>query len=597
MRKYIYFITLLGVLGWMTSCNDDFLERAPLVNLSDANFWQSENDLQIYVNNLYNQGGLLPRYDAYYIVGPYTDDALNGSDTYIQLNYNRRMNGENTLPASGGGWAAGDWSLLRDINYFMDHYQTVSESWDKVKPYVGEALFFRSIFYFNKLRSFGDVPWASSTVGMESKILYEARLPRNQVTDSIMHDLDLAVEYLPARGNGSWTGRITKEVALALQARIALYEGTWERYHAKKNTPFKVNDSDGANFIQKAADVSGALITLAETNGYPALDNANVENGYWRLFNQLDYSSHKEVLLWRKYSIAEGLFHHWAGYSANGQAKGITKSMIDSYLCVDGKPISVSPLYKGDKDLKSVVADRDPRLNQTIYVDDGFHLIWSEPRMEFATPTFESGQEGVSVTGYQLYKGHNSDYTNTQQQFETGCIYFRYAETLLIHAEAKAELGTITQPDIDKTINALRLRVGMDQGLLNINNITTDPYWEFSGLSPLLQEIRRERKVELGCEGFRTDDIFRWAAVDELMFGKRPLGGVKKQWENYPGASELFLSAVEKLNVNEDGYIDPYKDFDIMDAGYQFNLNRDYLSPIPTNELVLNPQLKQNPGW
>jgi hypothetical protein len=588
------------VLAGMFSCNDEFLERAPLTSLSDASFWNTANDLKIYVNNFYNQSGLLPRYDGWFIVGPYSDDMLNGSDTYIPLNYNTRMNGQSTLPSSGGGWSSGDWYLLRDLNYFMDNYSSVNAPWDNVKSYLGELLFFRSIFYFNKLRTFGDVPWASTTVTMDSELLFSPRLPRNQVTDSIMRDLDLAVDYLSARGNGSWTGRITKETALALKARIALYEGTWERYHAKKNTPFKVSGSDGTKFLQQAAEAAGALIALAEANGYPALDNIGVENGYWLLFNQKDYSNHKEVLLWRKYSATEGLFHHWIGASSDGNASGITKNLIDSYLCTDGKPIAVSSLYQGDKDLRTVVTNRDPRLNQLIYVDDGEHLLWDNPKQMFTTPTFESNYyNDKSVTGYMMWKGHSGDYAEflNGNNSTTGCIYFRYAETLLIYAEAKAELGTITQGDIDKTVNALRKRVGMDNGLLDMTNITTDPNWEFADLSPLLQEIRRERKVELACEGFRVDDIFRWAAADELIVGKRPLGAILKQWENYPGASEQFQDAVAIMPVNSEGYIDPYKAFSIMDGGYQFNPGRDYLSPIPTDQIVLNPNLTQNPGW
>ncbi|MDR1456348.1 MAG: RagB/SusD family nutrient uptake outer membrane protein, partial [Tannerella sp.] len=511
----------------------------------------------------------------------------------------RRLYGENTLPASGGGWSSGDWGLLRDIIYVLDHYQAVAAPWENICPYVGEALFFRAIFYFGKLRNFGDVPWSSTTVDMDSETLFAPRMPRNQVADSILHDLDLAVEYLPARGGGSWTGRVTKETALALQARIALYEGTWERYHGVKNTQFKVAGSDGAKFIRKAADAAGALIALAEVNGYPALDNAGVENGYWFLFNQKDYANHREVLLWRKYSVAEGQYHRWINYTSNGGGRGITKSMVDSYLCTDGKPIAGNPLYQGDQDLKSLVANRDPRLNQTIQVDDGRHLVWMEPEVLFTTPSFGSLNESKSVTGYQLYKGHTADYAEQQAGVNStsGQIYFRYAETLLIYAEAKAELGTVTQTDIDKTVNALRRRVGMDGGLLDIGSITTDPNWEFAGLSPVLQEIRRERKVELACEGFRVDDIFRWAAADELIAGKRPLGAVKKQWENYPDASVVFLDAVAILPVNAEGYIDPYKDYGVLDAGFRFNLGRDYLSPIPTTEIVLNPNLTQNPGW
>jgi hypothetical protein len=275
--------------------------------------------------------------------------------------------------------------------------------------------------------------------------------------------------------------------------------------------------------------------------------------------------------------------------------------MVDSYLCLDGKPISVSSMYQGDRTLKSLVANRDPRLNQTIMVDDGKHVLWEDnnPPTVFTVPLFVQCPDNSS-TGYHQGKGfvpNYADYAVTGWGSLQGIIYFRYAEVLLIYAEAKAELGTITQADIDKTVNALRKRVGMDNGLLDIGNITTDPNWEFANLSPILQEIRRERKVELACEGYRLDDIFRWAAADELIRGKRPLGAVLEQWYNYPDATPAFLEAVAKLPVDSDGYMDPYRDFSAMDSGYQFNLDRDYLSPIPTNEILLNPNLTQNPGW
>ncbi|MDR1719049.1 MAG: RagB/SusD family nutrient uptake outer membrane protein [Dysgonamonadaceae bacterium] len=581
----------------LTSCSDDYLERAPLVELSDANFWKTTNDLKIYVNNFYNQEGLLSRFYVHWYESPYTFDAIDGSDTYIMADYNGRLNGENTLPSSGGGWSSSDWSLLRNINYFMDHYQQVDGAWDVVKQYVGEALFFRSIFYFKKLVTFGDVPWVSTTLYQNSPELFDPRMPRNQVTDSILYDLDLAIDYLPARAAGGWTGRVTKETALALQARVALYEGTWERYHAKKNTPFKVNGSDGTKFIQKAADAAGNLMQLADENGFPALANTGVDYGYWLLFNQKDYSNNKEVLLWRKYSLAEEQVQHWVVGHAYGM--GITKTMIESYLCTDGKPIAVSPLYQGDKDLRTVVANRDPRLNQTIQVNDSVHIVYNEPNLTYFTEPRFGVSTQTSVTGYQRYKGHTADYQEiyvSNEQSTSGAIYFRYGETLLIYAEAKAELGTITQADIDITVNALRKRAGMP-AMLDINNITPDPNWDFTGISPLLQEIRRERKVEMACENMRLNDIFRWAAADEVIVGKRPLGALRKQWEIPDEETGEIPERIATLPINAQGYIDCYKNSPALDNGYRFNVNRDYLMPIPTEQLVLNPALLQNPGW
>lgn len=594
--KFKLYTIAASLLLLLSSCNDDFLERSPIVNISDANFWKTANDLELYANNFYNRNDLLNSYGDWGSIGPYGIDADNGTDTQVAYNYNTRMNGEATNPTSGGGWAVNDWATLRNINYFMANYNKVDAPWDQVKVYVGESLFFRSLFYFGKLKTFGDLPWITSTLDNTSSILYEGRLPRNQVVDSIMLDLDKAIEYLPERGP-SYTGRLTKEVALLLQARIALYEGTWEKYHGIKNTPFKVVNSDGTKFIQKAAEASNALITLAESNGNTKLADCTGEAGYTNLFNQRDYSSNKEVLLWRKYSVNDGQYTRWGAYYY-GAGRGLTKGLIDSYLCTDGKPISVSDKYQGDKTLKNVVANRDPRLNQTIFVDDGKHILFTDNNTFFATPGFEGVIANSCPTGYQLYKGFNTNYTECiNQQSTIGTIYFRYAEALLIYAEAKAELGTITQMDIDRTINALRSRVGMNEGLLNMNNIVTDPNWEFKNINPLLNEIRRERKVEFACEGFRRDDIFRWAVVDEVMVGKKPKGAVKSQWENYPNTTDAFVEAWSVLGEDERGYIDPFKSYPAMDNGYRFNLGRDYLQPLPTNELTLNPELGQNPGW
>lgn len=606
MKPYKYLmIAITWALIGLTGCNDDFLDRGPLSKINDALFWRTPNDLEIYINNLYSENGLLPNYNSSYydVIGPYTLDAKDGSDLLVEIEYNKRNNGEYTLPTSGGGWQTSDWAILRNINYFMAHYQNVEVEFSKVSQYVGEALFFRSLFYFYKLKRFGPLPWSSRLIDPDSEELFSSRLPRNELVDSILLDLDHAIQYLPARGNGSWTGRVTKETAFALQARIALFEGTWEKYHGLKNTPFQVKNGDrGVHFLEKAVAAADSLMTMSTANGYPALDNIGQPDGYWNLFNQKDYSASKEVLFWRKYSTeADQLFNRWINISYTGAGIGITKRLVDQYLCTDGKPIYLSPgtenpLYQGDDSLTRVVRNRDPRLNQTICVPDGKHYRW-KPDNYFEKPMIVAVLDTRCVTGYQMYKGHSGDKTEYDNRKGTnGCIYFRYGEILLIYAEAKAELGTITQGDIDKTINALRQRAGMP-GLLNINDITDDPNWLYetngpAAVSPLIQEIRRERTVELACEGFRLDDIFRWAVADKLLAGYRPKGAKLSQWP------DIQASPPEYVAEDQDGYLDPYRQFAPMDDGYQFNINRDYLYPIPTNELTLNPALRpQNPGW
>ena len=639
--KTFKYIGTFALLLFLASCNDEFMERVPLDKISDGSYWKSPNDLKLYVNNFYGRNDLLALENGWGSIGPYGWDADGGSDTQIKYNYNTRMNGESTVPDDGNGWGDGDWATLRSINYFMDNYKAVeaATSFDLVKQYLGEALFFRSIFYFAKLRRYGDLPWIASVVGTDSDVLNAERLPRNLVADSIIADLDLAIDRcLSARAGGAWTGRVTKEAAMALQARIALYEGTWEKYHA--NDVFKAATNQSAKFLAKAASVAGALIEMEEKSGYPALDNVGVEFGYRDLFNQEDYSGSKEVLFWRKYSVGV-ITSIWDRYAANGAGRGVTRSMVDSYLKADGTP--VSPGYD-DGSLIKVAEGRDPRLSQTIQIPDGKHYRWerANPPVYFIAPAFDGwDNEESSPTGYQIYKGHNFRYADARPQGQglQALIYFRYGETLLIYAEAKAESGSITQNDLDKSVNKLRGRAGMPP--LSVG-VAIDPNFEFANLSPIIQAIRRERKVELACEGFRVDDIMRWAAAGELIVGKIPVGAKSAQWENFkfsdylpealPDLSRsgevtaenyaklndqdkakytlqsngtyrqadggIFNSRYKDLVTDAAGYIKPFTN--VLNGGtqgFKFNVNRDYLYPIPTNQLTLNPKLKQNPGW
>ncbi|MDR3142728.1 MAG: RagB/SusD family nutrient uptake outer membrane protein [Tannerellaceae bacterium] len=611
MKRINYFIVLFVFLALGTSCNDDFLERSPLDKISDANYWKTTNDLKLYVNNLYSRNDLLAREDGWGSIGPYGWDADQGSDTQVKYTYNTRMNGEETIPDDGSGsgtsgWGTGQWEALRDINYFLDHYQLVEEltSFDDVKQYVGETLFFRSIFYFYKLRMYGDLPWCSTTVTTSSDILYGPRLPRNQIVDFIMADLDNAIDYLPAFAG--WTGRVTKETAMALQARIALYEGTWEKYHA--NDPFKAAENQSTKFLEKAAKVAGDLIAMSEANGYPGLDGVGNEFGYRDLFNQEDYSASNEVMFWRKYDVG-AITSIWDRYSANGSGRGITKNLVDSYLKADGTPVE---LNYNDATLVKIAENRDPRLSQTIQINDKKHYRWEKasPSVYFIAPAFDGWDSEESCpSGYQVYKGHNFRYAEARPNGQglQALIYFRFGETLLLYAEAKAELGTLTQTDLDRSINKLRDRVGMSHMTLNVKN---DPNFEFASLPPVIQEIRRERKVELACEGFRVDDIMRWAAAGELIAGKIPVGAKIAQFQNFkfedylPEAApdlsrqSTFEERVSALETDANGYVKIFKNtLNGGTQGFKFNVNRDYLYPIPTNQLTLNPQLKQNPGW
>ncbi|WP_172954135.1 RagB/SusD family nutrient uptake outer membrane protein [Pedobacter ginsengisoli] len=586
MQNRIYLLVLTAMI-FLSACKKDFLDRTPETSISEAEFWKTSNDLQLYVNNFYT--AFPSTIGSFGTIGPYGLDADDGSDNMITMSVNGTMNGTRIVPSSGGGWAYGDWNTLRNINYFMINYNKVNASWDNKKTYVGEALFFRAWFYFSKIKQFGDVPWVNKPLDITSGELKAPRLSRAVIVDSIMNDLDKAVQYLPSKG-AAQASRVNKQIAQLLQARIALFEGTWEKYHA--NTSFGVTGSDGSKFLQKAASVSGDLI--ANSGGYALVATPGTD-GYWKLFNQTNYSANTEVMLWRQYDLNTNGGHYWHRYTGSGAGRGLTKNLVDYYLCTDGKPITGNALYQGDATLQNVVKNRDPRMVQTIYVNDGNHILTNNRPNGAATtlfevPSFTAANETKPATGYQVYKGHNPDFNQQQDRGTTGYIIFRFAEALLINAEAKAELGTLTQTDVDITINKLRSRVGMPN--LNIGAITSDPKWEFPALGPVINEVRRERRIELACEGYRRDDIYRWAAADELIVGWKPKGAMLSQWIGVVPAANL-----SSYPVDENGYIELFKNQASLSTGYKFNVLRDYLSPIPTDQMVINPDIKQNPGW
>lgn len=587
MKYLILLISGLSIIGLSGCLKNKLLDQNPQTQISDASFWHSTNDLKLYANNFYQQ---LPSYRNWTSMGIYSDD--DNSDNMVYGSYNQRLNGENLVPSSGGGWSYGNWSNIRNVNYFLENYSKVKDPFSSYAAYVGEAYFFRAYFYFDKLKTFGALPWINKALNTnDTSYLMAPRLPRNVIADSILSDLDNAITNLLPKGQAA-SMRIDKEFAEGFKSRVALYEGTWEKYH--QNDPFGVSGQDGSKFLQAAADAAEAVMN----SGKFGLDNVGQPDGYWSLFNQIDYSNSKEVMFWRSYSFQDLITQHWNQYSSAGANRGITKSLVDDYLCTDGEPIAKSSLYKGDDSLNLVVKNRDPRLKQLIYTPgDIIFSAATTPTGQaniFQTPALDASGEVRNTTGYQLYKGHSLDYNQAFDQNQdgiTGLIFMRYAEVLLNYAEAKTELGTITQADLDNTINLLRDRVGMPH--LIMGAITPDPNWLFPNLSPMINEVRRERRVELACEGFRLDDIFRWAAADKLIHGWQPLGAKWNQW-----ATVLTDMTVGKdVFLNPNGYIEPFKNISTMQSGYHFNLSRDYLSPIPTQEMTLNSNLKQNPGW
>ncbi|MGQ7870256.1 RagB/SusD family nutrient uptake outer membrane protein [Sunxiuqinia sp. sy24] len=577
-RIRIYICLAVAVMALMSSCNEDYLDRYPLDEIAPQTFWKTPNDLKLYANSFY---GAFPVHSGW-SGGIFWFD--NNSDNMIPGTYNSRLAGNWTIPSSGGGWS---WGSIRSVNYFLNNLSTVEGDQTLIDNYSGEGYFFRALHYFNMVQTFGDVPFYSKPLSTDSEELYMARTPRKAVVDSIIKDLDVAIAKLPAVDKAE-AFRVNKDVALALKARICLFEGTWEKYHS--GTDFGVTGSDGSEYLELAAQAAKQII---DEGHYALYNNGDVNDTYYSLFNQVDLSANSEVILWKKYDVDLGVTHNVHRYIPRiGGNTGLSKSLVDSYLATDGLPISQSDLYAGEGSLEDVAANRDPRLAQTLYLPGAAKEIKNgELTVSFEKPDLDLTGSARNTSGFQLRKGGSPDFEQQKAGGigTTAAIIYRYAEILLIYAEAKAELGTITQADLDMTVNQLRDRVNMPH--LQLSNIANDPNWQFPELSPIINEVRRERRVELACEGFRFDDLMRWRA-HELFVGKR-LKGFKFIGSDLENEYNIVIG--ETLLVDGDGYIDPY--LKVIPSGYQFKPERDYLNPIPTNELTLNPALGQNPGW
>lgn len=579
--KFLNLIFFGFIILSLTSCKEH-LDRFPLDEISTVDYWKTVNDLELYVNQFYPTVFPVSGSDRYEFI---FEEDRDGNDMAFALAYPRLL-GSRVVPGSGG-W---DYSSIRALNIFLANYQTVDAEFEDYQRFVGEAHFFRAKLYFDLVKEYGAVPLITEPLNTNSEGLYAPRTPRNEVIDYILSELDLAIEYLPSEITEDRT-RLSRGIALLFKSRVALYEGTWEKYHA--GSVFGVSNPDPDRYFSQAVEASETLIN---SGAYSIHNTGNPDWDYF-MFGEVDYSNHSEVLLWKKYDVSLGLGHARMFQTARGLSggAGLTKSLIDSYLCTDGHPIFQSSgeknvLYQGDDNLQLVVENRDLRMKQTVFTP-GFPLQISEgDTTVFNRPVVELPAHTKNTTGYQICKTLNFDPVHHASQTTsgvgyTGWIIMRYAEALLIYAEAKAELGIITQNDLDKSINLLRTRVSMPD--LVISEIQVDPNWDFPELSPVINEIRRERRIELVAEGFRWDDIARWAAADELITNQRPLGA-KFNNVNYPNLS------AENFNLT-DGYFDPLKDQ--LPNGYGFNLQRDYLSPVSTEELTLNEALTQNPGW
>ena len=331
--KNIIKLFILSTAVTLSSC-EDFLEKTPLDVVSEVDFYSTPGDLRASVNAFYNDLPSWSNTSVGFSVLPDLD-----SDMGIAENINSRLSGQTGVAteSSNSVWS---WDEVREVNWLLDHVDQAEGDQTEIDQYIGETYFFRAYYYFNLLVDYGDLPIFDKYFDdKDEEFLFAAREPRNEVADFILSDLTTAISLLQSFPDISTSPRVSKEAALLLKARIALYEGTWERYH--NGTAFGVEGSNGSTYLEIAADTSEELIDSGVFT---------LEDDYSSLFNQIGLSGNSEVMLWRDFNDDLG-FNNSLQLSWPNRC-AYTREAIRSYLCIDGDPISVSDLYdEGDKSL------------------------------------------------------------------------------------------------------------------------------------------------------------------------------------------------------------------------------------------------------
>jgi hypothetical protein len=591
MQKKLFIIFLSVVT--LASCSK-FLDREPLTQISPDNAFSSESELKLYMQSFY---GMFPSADGGFPNGIYNELI----DNIITTALSSQLTGDRVIPVTDGNWS---WGNLRNINFFLTNYQKGHLPASVTAPYVGTARFFRAYFYFNMVALYGDLPWINTVIDAnDSVLLNRGRDPRSLIMDSVLADLDYAIANMTAT---KAVDQVSKWTAMALKARVCLFEGTFRKYHSlDSQDPFATGLTDANTWLQRCADVCDTLI---KSNSYK-LHVGSPNTAYAELFSAQS-ADPNEYILARTYNAGLSVFHNLNYYTLSPSygKPGLEKKLVNSYLMKDGSRFTDISGYD-TLTFFNETKNRDPRLAQTIRTP-GYTRIGAAQQLP---PDFSA-----TVTGYQLTKFVSDPSQDANQRSVTPLPIFRYAEVLLNYAEARAELGTLIQADLDRSVTPLRSRVGMPALDMAAANANPDPYLAqqhslVSGANKgVILEIRRERRIELVMESFRWNDLMRWKdghLLTEQYKGMYfPGPGTYDLDQNgkpdvviYTGAKPPAQTGVVYLKLGSD------IDLENGQTGGDIVINkniakhwqepRDYLFPIPTQELLLNPQMKQNPNW
>ncbi|MFT3949919.1 MAG: RagB/SusD family nutrient uptake outer membrane protein [Agriterribacter sp.] len=557
--NHTYFKAFVFSLLVLTGCNKG-LDLVPKDAISDATFWKTTADFKLAANNLY-----------------FSLEGFNTWDTYADLAYdvpNSVSNGTYQTTESDSRWTNA-YIYIRRCNKIIAKTEESSAA-SELTQFIGEAKFFRAYNYWMLYKLFGEVPIITSELDIDDEELYSARATRKETVDFILKDLEEAATSLPERSTlaSGDVGRITKGAANTLRARVALFEGTWGKSRG---------DANANGYLDIAIN---AATTVMNSGQYSLYTGKGAQSYRYFFIDEGDDAS--EAILDRRYQVT---ISSQTFPSTVGEGHLLpTKKLADMYLCADGLPVTQSPLFQGYNQTGSEFIDRDPRMTMTFVVPGtGAMQLWY-PEPVASWPFYPQRNAN---TGYTTFKFLSEDPASNASPFTLGygydCHILRYGEVLLIYAEASFEKnGAISDEELNKSINLIRQRVGMIE--------LTNGFVSANGLD-MREEIRRERTIELALEGFRYDDLRRWKTAEyEIPTDVKGIKIVGTPWAN-PIVVEgqdrnPYTDASWQNRTDANGFI-------IVESasGRSFNAEKHYLMPLPTKEIMINPALKQNPGW
>ncbi len=589
-------VTVILSVVMFASCENDFLDRVPKTEISAENFFNTEEDLMIYTYGLYN----FPGHGAVYTGDVTTDNQATTGTTEIKT----MMTGNPSASTITGGW---NWDELRDINFFLQNFSHADLPQDVLDHYEGIARFFRANFYMEKVKRYSEVPWYDLVIDTDNQeALQAARDPRDMVVSRIFEDYSFASQYVKT---GQAKGSVDKWVVMAYKARQALYEGTFRKYHPELEL-----GPTAEQYLQIARDAAKEIM---EQGGFSIFSTGNHSQDYLDLFQSTELGGNDEIIfsIFSEDEIRNsGLWPYMFGNYESSP----TRDLLYAYLNSDGSYYTGISGFETNQFVEEF-KNRDPRLAQT-YAYPGWEL--------FNTSTYSQGggtyvqQLQKNFSGYHQRKGFIND-PDPSITNSVDLPLIRYAEILLIYAEAQAELGELTQHDLDNSINLIRDRVGMPHLTMGM---PVDPWQQANHpnvTSPELLEIRRERRVELALEGFRMDDLMRWGSGKSIE--KSPVGlyfpGLGKYDLTGDGVEDIILiSNSESIPDNKERNANgvpliyyrvgpPGSDASFyLTAGSHgyvvaidnrgvFEEPKYYYRPVPENQVAINPNLTQVFGW